>query len=385
MSAETHDVVIVGGGVSGLVLAYRLSEDLNMQVVVLECGQDCREDTNTLTPGAWPLLTNSPSDRTFQTVPQKEITRQITVRQGKALGISSAINSFLFTSTSKTTVDDPLPGGLGWLNITPGSIDPRTKQRSYAANAYLDPIRSRPNLTVRPETTVTKVLLEKPSGGGKAVAKGVEIIAHDDSLQTVEVRKEVIISAGAINSPRLLELSGVVGSELLRCLGVDVIVDNPFVGENLQNHLFTGLVFEVQDVDTIDAFFRQQPDAVGAALQDFGTKGIGPLSTSNMITMAQIPLPEVNTKDGRKELDQMFSTFAYLAAQKEFLHPILTDSSEALGNYVFGLAYAPFDAPDPSYRAPGKYVSVAIELLHPLSRGSVHMTSPDGAKYAKTS
>ncbi|KAK7216254.1 hypothetical protein V2G26_004257 [Clonostachys chloroleuca] len=201
-------------------------------------------------------------------------------------------------------VTDPLSGRLGGPNIAPESIDPRTKQWSGAANAYLDPTRSRLNLTVRPETTVTKVLLEKPSGDGKAVAKGVQIIAHDGSLQTVKARKEVIISASAINSPRLLELSGVGGSELRQRLGVDVIVDNPFVGENLQNHLFTGLVFEVQDdVDTIDAFFRQEPDAVGAALQDYDSKGIGPLSTSNMVTMAQLPLLEFNTENGRKELD----------------------------------------------------------------------------------
>jgi choline dehydrogenase len=79
MSAETYDVVIVGGGVSGPLLVHRLCEDSNLQVVVLECGQDRSGDANTLTPGAWPLLTNSPSDWTFQTVPQKDITRQITV------------------------------------------------------------------------------------------------------------------------------------------------------------------------------------------------------------------------------------------------------------------------------------------------------------------
>jgi choline dehydrogenase-like flavoprotein len=142
-------------------------------------------------------------------------------------------------------------------------------------------------------------------------------------------------------------------------------------------------------VETIDAFFRQEPDAVAAAMQEYGTKGTGPLSTSNMITMAQLPLPEFHTEAGRKEIDQLLgamdpdtdarrsptTTPAFAAAHENFVRSILTDTSEALGNYVFGSAYAPFDAPCPTYRAPGKHVSVAIELSHPLSRGSVHITS----------
>ncbi|KAI1843115.1 hypothetical protein JX266_010642 [Neoarthrinium moseri] len=454
MSSETYDVVIIGGGTSGLVLANRLSEDPNLQVIVLESGQDRSADPNTLTPGAWPLLSNSPADWTFQTVPEKDLKRQITIPQGKALGGSSAINSFLFTSTSKANVEgwrnlgnegwdyatyeealkksftlhksqgvaegqgplqltlatgetlwekawisglesvgfprtDPLSGRLGGAIIAPESINASTKQRSYAANAYLDPVRSRPNLAVRTETTVTKVLLERPSTDADAVAKGVQFISKDGSTQTIGVRKEVIISAGAINSPRLLELSGVGDGSLLQRLGINVVVDNPHVGENLQNHLFTGLTFEARDdVDTIDAFFRQEADAVGAAMQDYATKGTGPMATSNMVTMAQLPLPEFHSEEGRKELDGLFSalgagsgspatTPAFAAAHERFVRSVLTSPSEAVGNYVFGSAYAPFDAPSPTYRAPGKHVSVAIELSHPLSRGSVHITSAD--------
>ncbi|KAI0887876.1 GMC oxidoreductase [Annulohypoxylon maeteangense] len=455
MSSETYDVVIVGGGTSGLVLANRLSENPKLQVIVLETGEDRSKDPNTLTPGAWPMLSNSSADWTFHTAPQKDLTRQITIPQGKALGGSSAINSFLFTPTSRATVkawnnlgnegwdyaafeaamkksftlhkpsnvtegngplqlslaapeslwekawieglgsvglpeSDPLSGNLGGPIIAPESIDPKTKQRSYATNAYLDPIRSRSNLMIRTETTVTKVLLEKSSSGGDAVAKGVQTISKDGVSHIIGARKEVIISGGSINSPRILELSGIGRADLLQSLGIDVVVDNPHVGENLQNHIFSGLGFEVRDdVDTIDAFFRQEPEAVALAMQDYGTKGTGPLSTSNMITMAQLPLPDLHTENGSKDLDKLLglldpaldvslspqTTPAFATAHQAFIRSILTNPLEPVGNYVFGPAYAPFEAPSPTYRAPGKHVSIAIELSHPLSRGSVHITS----------
>lgn len=452
MSSETYDFVIVGGGTSGLVLANRLSEDPNTQVLVLESGEDRSADPNTLTPGAWPLLSRADTDWTFQTVAQENIEKRITIPQGKALGGSSAINSFLFTPTSKASVEgwknlgnegwdysayekalkrsytlhkdsgetegsgplqvslqtpqsvwqkawidglesvgfprtDPLSGRLGGPNIAAETIDPKKKQRSYATNAYLDPVRDRANLTIKTKVTVTKLLLKRASPGEDAVVHSVQFTTKEGSAQSVAVRKEAIISAGAINSPRLLELSGVGGAELLQRLGVDVVVDNSHVGENLQNHPLTGLSFEARDdVDTIDAFFRQEPDAVAAAMQDYGTKGTGPLSTSNMITMAQLPLPEFNTPDGRKELDQLLgsladerpsqpTTPAFAAAHGAFVQSVLRDPSEAIGNYIFATAFAPWEGPSQDYRAPGKHVSVAIMLSHPLSRGSVHITS----------
>jgi choline dehydrogenase-like flavoprotein len=110
MSAKVYDIAIIGGGTSGLVLANRLSEDPNLQIVILESGKDRSADPNTLTPGAWPLLPSAPGNWTFPTTPQKDVVRDITVPQGKALGGSSAINSFLFTSTSKATVE-------GWKGL----------------------------------------------------------------------------------------------------------------------------------------------------------------------------------------------------------------------------------------------------------------------------
>ncbi|TGO30450.1 hypothetical protein BPAE_0005g00460 [Botrytis paeoniae] len=426
MSTEIYDIIIIGGGTSGFVLANRLSEDPNLQIIVLESGEDRSADPNTLTPGAWPLLSSSPDNWTFQTVPQKEVPRDIIVPQGKALGGPSAINSFLFTSTSKATIEGwKNLGNKGWdyaayekalkksytqhkpSGVTEGNgplqitlASPETlwqkawmeglESRSYAVNAYLDPIRSRSNLTIQTNTTVTKVLFERSPSASDAIAIGVEFISKDGSSQTVKARKEVIICAGAINSPRILELRLGFASALgNRCCSRQSTRWRKSPKLSTAD-LFTGLTFEARDdVETIDAFFRQEPDVVAAAMQEYATKGTGYLSTSNITTMAQLPLPKFHTEAGRKELNRLLATSksnsdawyssptipAFAAAHENFVRSIIINPSEALGNYVFGSGYAPFDAPNPSYRAPGNHIFIAIELSHPLFQGSVHITS----------
>lgn len=98
----------------------------------------------------------------------------------------------------------------------------------------------------------------------------------------VKARKEVILTAGTINSPRLLELSGIGSAELLKSLGIDVVVDNSHIGENLQNHPMCTLSFEVKDqegFDTIDKLARQDGAAIAAAMEAF-SKQKGPFSES---------------------------------------------------------------------------------------------------------
>src|SRR5690606_6896916 len=106
----------------------------------------------------------------------------------------------------------------------------RDRRRSSASMAYLAPIRGRRNLTVRTGAFVTRIVLE----GNRAV--GVEV-AQGTRLETIRAERDVIVSSGAMGSPKLLLQSGIGPAEHLRAVGVPVQHDLPGVGENLQDHL----------------------------------------------------------------------------------------------------------------------------------------------------
>ena len=118
------------------------------------------------------------------------------------------------------------------------NIDPGTSQRSYPGSVYTSLAKSRPNLKVLTGALVTKVLLETVDGIPTAV--GVSYRVHGKPLK-VKARKEVILSAGGLASPKLLELSGIGNRKLLEKLGIKTMVDNPQVGENYQNHIMVPL------------------------------------------------------------------------------------------------------------------------------------------------
>ncbi|KAK1970722.1 GMC oxidoreductase [Colletotrichum sublineola] len=440
--AATYDFVIVGGGVAGLVVAARLSEIPELQVLVLEAGEDQTADPRVNIPALGPSLVKTPSDWQFRTVPQKGLGgREVAVPQGRLLGGSGALNGLSFTVTTKANVEawaglgnpgwdwptfkqasektysvasgegkgplklslpdnaeslwptvwqetirglgfagscDPLSGqGVG-SSITPDTVDPETKQRSYAGSTYLQSAKSRPNLTVVTGALVEKIIFK--TDAGDIVAEAVQY-TKDGERKTVTARKEVVLTAGTFNSPRLLELSGVGNAELLRGLGIDVVLDHPHVGENLQNHVLVGASFEaLPELDTMDGLVRQDPATVGAAMEAYG-KGTGPFTRSGTSATAQLPLPA--GEDLGQVLDKLdgpktSATPAFTKALEAYVRSVLTSPSEPSGYYLSFPGYALFSgdghmAPPP----PGeeKYFTIAALLAHPLSRGSSHITS----------
>ncbi|KAI1445442.1 GMC oxidoreductase-domain-containing protein [Annulohypoxylon stygium] len=279
------------------------------------------------------------------------------------------------------------PGGL----MIPDTVDPVLGIRSYAVNAYLTPeIRARANLTVLTGVEVNKVLVIKPENGD-AAATGVKITNQTTGVsETITARREVIISARVFGSPKVLELSGIGDAQRLGAS--NVIIDNPGVGENLQNHPMATLTFEVVDSapETKDAFInaarRQDMGVLGGAMQEYMERHTGPFASSGVTSAAQLPLPGLDTSEGKKDLeailsktetgDKVLSPFA--PAHEKFIHSILSSTSEASGYYLFGPAYAAYapdgtDAPPPMDRSEESYITIVVFLAHPLSRGSVHL------------
>lgn len=245
----------------------------------------------------------------------------------EALGYPSTGNSF--------------EGQFSGSTVVPDSVQPATKQRSYSANAYLESARMRKNLTVWTKAEVKKILFDTSAD---IVATGVQLI-KDGETQIVKACKEVILTAGTINSPRLLELSGVGNAELLKSLGIDVVIDNPNVGENLQNHPMCTLSFEVKDqegFDTIDKLARQDGAAIAAAMDAY-SKQKGPFSKSGANLVAQLPTPKVETGANPSELAQFLQSKAPEAGQEltsfqehheDFVRSVLSSSTEASACYI---------------------------------------------------
>ncbi|MFE9396907.1 choline dehydrogenase [Streptomyces flavidovirens] len=301
MAPKQYDFVIVGGGSAGSALANRLSADPGNRVLVLEAGRtDYRWDAFIHMPAALPFPIGSRFyDWKYESEPEPHMGgRRIYHARGKVLGGSSSINGMIFQRGNPmdyerwaadpgmetwdyahclpyfnrmenclaSDPEDEFRGRSGPLVLERGPASsplfpaflkaaeqagyPRTDdvngyrqegfaafdrnvhrgRRLSAARAYLHPVMKRPNLTVRTRTLVTRVLFE----GKRAV--GVEYRRGRGAPQEVRAR-EVILCGGAINSPQLLQLSGVGNAGELRALDIDVVHDLPGVGENLQDHL----------------------------------------------------------------------------------------------------------------------------------------------------
>lgn len=290
-----------------------------------------------------------------------------------------------WSNLNRKLIGDPIGGvAVGSFN-NPATIDPTTKERSHAGNAYLsEDVSRRENLRVVTAAMVSKVVLEKGTDG-VIQATGVEFKAKDGKTRRVAADHEVILAAGAFKTPQVLELSGIGSAEVLERHGVECIVDNPNVGENLQDHGFIPFSWEVADPATSGDQMRN-PEVVQMALAAYNSAKAGPLSTH---ALASAFFPLQNQDLSPASVDELlpahfdnYSAPAALRKQYEVLCEQIRSPDDCSTQYTL----APFQitpSADPSPQATfgmkedGFYASIVAVLNHPFSRGSVHIRSSD--------
>ena len=312
LANQQFDYIIIGAGSAGCVLANRLSADPQNRVCLLEAGPEDSLPWIHLPIGYGKTMWDARVNWKLNTAPEPGMNnREIYWPRGKCLGGSSSINGLIFIRGQKEDYDqwrDLGNVGWGWDDVLPyfkkaegndrlgeplhsrdgplkaSSIPkkhPLVEAFKLAANAlgvpttddfnnltqegvgyyqlsthkglrcstavaYLRPARKRQNLTVLTNSQATRILFTDRK------ASGVELF-HQGKKITLQANKEVLLCAGAIQSPQLLQLSGIGPAKLLQELNIPLIQDLPGVGENLQDHLQYRLIYELnQPISTND-------------------------------------------------------------------------------------------------------------------------------------
>ncbi len=320
-----HDVVIVGGGTAGCVLAARLTENPDVSVLLIEAGPRSRK-LHIKIPAAFSKLYRTDVDWGDSTTPQPALDgREVVFPRGRMLGGSAAMNAMMVLRGHPVDYDGWAADGCSgwsWADVEPAfarsaagpfplvelpdrnvladafvhaaqavgiptspdlngennegagfvPVSQRRGRRFSVVNGYLQPARRRPNLTIVTGALATRVLIEGDRAVGVAYRAAGDGPTDEDEARAA---REVVLCAGAIGTPHLLQLSGVGPPGALEDAGVEVVREHPSVGAHLLDHLANGLLVRTKGVETL-ASAESLPNLARWAL-----RGRGPL-TSNL-------------------------------------------------------------------------------------------------------
>ncbi|WP_171236248.1 GMC family oxidoreductase [Ruegeria sp. HKCCA6837] len=400
------DYAIVGAGSAGCVIANRLSADPNTSVALLEAGGRDSNPWIHIPVGYFKTMHNPTVDWCYRTEPDPGLNgRSIDWPRGKVLGGSSSLNGLLYVRGQKEDYDrwrQMGNEGWGWDDVLPlfkrcedqergadeyhgvggplsvsnmriqrpicdawvaaaqaagypfnpdyngakqegvgyFQLTTRNGRRCSAAVAYLKPIKGRQNLNIITNALVSRVVMDKKKATGLVYRdrSGVE--------QTLKVRREVILSGGAINSPQILMLSGIGDPDHLKENGIEPLHALPGVGKGLQDHLQARLVFKCNEPtlnDEVRSLFNQARIALKYALFRAGPMTMAAsLATGFMKTRPDVETPDIQFH----------------------VQPWSADSP--------GEGVHPFSA-----------FTMSVCQLRPESRGELRLNGPDPSKHVK--
>lgn len=397
-----HTYIVIGAGAAGCVLANRLSADPSHNVLLLEAGSKDRHPLLKI-PAGFAKLMGTNFNWIFNTSPQKNLNdRAMFLPQGKALGGSTSINAMLYVRGNKLDYDewaemgcvgwsyeDVLPyfkvhernerladefhGTSGELNVADQvqhnetswafvraaqeagikrtddpngasqegvffhQVTQRNARRESASTAFLHPVMDRPNLTVVTRAEVQQILVEDGRATGvRYLRRGKEQVVHAD--------REVVLAAGAINSPRLLLLSGIGPADQLVAAGVDVVHDLPGVGKNLRDQLEVYITRQARKPVTYSGEDRWDRAVMHAI--EYGLYRTGPATA----TITEAGAFVSSSENVRSPDIQLHFLPAYV---------VWKDGSQT------------------AERIPGHGVTLLACNIRPISSGAVSITSPD--------
>ncbi|KAJ7611468.1 alcohol oxidase [Mycena rosella] len=274
------------------------------------------------------------------------------------------------------------------VGIAPNSINAANNTRCSATCAYYTPFANRPNLVVITNATVSRILWANSTGGANLTARGVEYIVNNQT-QSISFSKEVILSAGTIGSPKVLELSGVGNSTILKAAGVTPVLSLPTVGENFADHVhswanaFTNITL-TKDALLLNPAFAAEQQALWfknrTGLYSAIPRSLGIAAPSDVFTPSQL-----NTL-----IAQAQANLTQFAEQFSNGNPALAKGIAAQHKIALTLYQMDKELPlemnaEPGYSGPTSfstrparnYTTINSVLYAPLSRGRTHIISSD--------